>query len=699
MKKSNEKPTSISTPTPTNTDIEVKRRASLTLRRNSISSAPSVPLPNRQAMDAPVITNEPLRSSSFTSPQNVASSSNLDIDALLQDADNDAISANDNNSYGASTAVSSLLPFQGGGMIRSQSDFSSIGSSLGNILDANISIDDDLECGPVPDYPRDEIRASDKKKNTLEISSSNDGKRPNEVYINTAKIADQTSSSNTPSRLSAFMGISRRHKSSDASIGGSSTGSNSLSSIFESIGYLKRNRQPHHSRGLKKKKEAGALYRFLTGTTEKPSTFSSEREEYLYRHREARMVNLRASILLLFLVFMLICIIELSTVNDESTMMVRKRVSDLTNSDSTNDMASSDIEQSRSHFVPAVVSSNLIKVPKEDERPTHLKSERSYGDKKQQVNIVDISKQEKEEYKIDSLLNGASPEQFKYVSNTRSPDPNNIDIPLLWDIPQSGNDSLKEIITTCLSLRTASDFAIQQYANKDFKLDLVQIGKQNMVNVDLTTPVGIDQAQRFNLVSSKMTDIIITPLFLDSIKLFDEKHHGRAFAFVHHPVKRAISMYEYLKSNNHAEVKDMTLDAYARSPFVENNWMVRSLTGKQQGDVSFHDLVLAQEILERKIFVGLTEYENISLKRFEEYFGFTYDNKTQLKCRNDVLKSKSKKKQSSPKVEEGGEIWASLEYQNELDLKLYENVKQLYNAQGEYLSFNKKDDNLNNHVV
>jgi len=108
----------------------------------------------------------------------------------------------------------------------------------------------------------------------------------------------------TPSKLSTFMGMYRRHHKSqsgcDTSVDGSSMGeSNSLSSIFESIGYLSRRRRQqrkreHHSRGLTKGDGYG------------------HGDDVLYRKRqEARMMNLRFSVLFL----VLCCILAVITLS------------------------------------------------------------------------------------------------------------------------------------------------------------------------------------------------------------------------------------------------------------------------------------------------------------------------------------------------------------------------------------------------
>ena len=52
-----------------------------------------------------------------------------------------------------------------------------------------------------------------------------------------------------------------------------------------------------------------------------------------------------------------------------------------------------------------------------------------------------------------------------------------------------------------------------------------------------------------------------------------------------HPVERIISRFHALKGSNATEVKDMTLESYARSEVVDQNWMVRMLTNTTDDQV------------------------------------------------------------------------------------------------------------------
>lgn len=630
---------------------------------------------------------------------------NIDIDALLRQEEENDNDNNDGSNYDDNhTAISSLPPFQlgegstdtgeGGGsssLRRTLSDFSSIGSSLGNLLDSNIDIDDDLECGPVPDYTEDGLPIltdgvvkSNIKQDKIRINSSNgssNNKCPNEVYISTIKTNKKTP---TGGKLSAYMGgMSRRHKSSDASIGGSSAGSNSLSSIFESIGYLKRNRPPHHSRGLTKKKEKGFFYRLLTGNTTESISFENEREEMLYRQREERMVNLRASILMVILVCVLIFVIELSsTLDDENKkMMLRSRTKHGRSGNGNeninlNNGEDFDSNSSRQQYNPNVVAAHLAKggVPLKDEGPA-VRDSMHYK--------KDVKTENKSESEIPSL------KQLQFLSDVVTKDVNHEDNPLLWSIPQSGFGTIREILSTCLSYSIAGEFinfsSVDSNKEKpiESKLQVITQDNHKLLNVDLSTIPGIERAKKMNLVQSKMSDVIITPLFLESLVLFDEKNKARAFTLIKDPIDRAISTYEYLKTVQDPTVKNMSLDAYARSSVIENNWMVRYLSGKIKGELTSEHLDIAKDILKKKFIVGLYENLDNSLSRFEAYYGIQYKNGKQLNCKNSLMDSKRSGDDAKVTSSLEKELATSLlEWQNKLDLELYQFAKELYSKQG-----------------
>lgn len=645
--------------------------------------------------------NDTVNSSSFAQ--------HLDIETLLMEEERNESPSPDNNDDN-NTAVSSLPPFGEGLRRASFGDFSSIGSSLGNLVGSHMSLDDDSECGPVPSYPasalseldtpsktRTSVRMTDSNNKTnrvLQFTPETKEGRPKEVYINVSEGKDDPESIPTPGKLGAFMGMSRRHKTSDASVGGSSVESNSLSSIFESIGYLKRrNHQPHPSRGLTKKaiwkRERGALYRLISGSPEpRPASFENEREELLYIQREARMVNLRAFILMLFLVCILISVIELSSIGDEGNKMLRKKAMDLKDRKSKNTVSHDEESDERNHhheYNSNSISMHLANegIPKGDERPVFVHDE--------QENKAMTGNKETIEQELNSNER-AIPEKILFtlqnnLSDLDIPMNNEEDTPFLWNIPESGNNLILHVFSTCKSFKVAGAIEPNHPSLTNSKLQVITMNQEQIINVDLSSPSGIERAKKLGLITSSIADIIITHMFIDSLTLFDESHRGRPFTMMRDPIERSISMYNHLQSINDPNISGMNLQSYARSQYVENNWMVRTLTGRLKGELTSNDLEIAKDILKRKFIVGLFDKMGDSLERFESYFGVSYakekDDEKMKTCRDEILKQWQSKGSSKLKQAEKKNTIRSLEWQNKLDIELYAFSKELYLKQGD----------------
>lgn len=95
----------------------------------------------------------------------------------------------------------------------------------------------------------------------------------------------------------------------------------------------------------------------------------------------------------------------------------------------------------------------------------------------------------------------------------------------------------------------------------------------NYVNVNIATLEGITKAKQMGLVPSHLADTLVSP-HVDLIsELFDSDHRGRGFALFRNPIDRAVSMFYYLKETGYPQLKDKELEDYAKSEFVENNWL------------------------------------------------------------------------------------------------------------------------------
>ena len=61
---------------------------------------------------------------------------------------------------------------------------------------------------------------------------------------------------------------------------------------------------------------------------------------------------------------------------------------------------------------------------------------------------------------------------------------------------------------------------------------------------------------------------------------------------------------------------------YGRSNRAEDNWIVRYLTNRKQGPLSYYYVELATEVLRTKCLVGFMDYYEESIRRIEKYYGF-----------------------------------------------------------------------------
>jgi len=270
---------------------------------------------------------------------------------------------------------------------------------------------------------------------------------------------------------------------------------------------------------------------------------------------------------------------------------------------------------------------------------------------------------------------------YENLSDIQTLDVEHKDVPFFWNIPLSGGEKVKEILKSCMLTVIASEAGgISDEHTSETFLKTFDLQGRKFVNVDVSSKEGIERAKSRALTQSGMAEVIISPLFHDAMTLFDEKHHGRAFTILRHPIERAINTYHDLKRRNHPIVSKMTIAQYAISPQIENNWMVRYLTGKIQGEINPQDLVLAKKILQTKFIVGLDDRNNESVERMKDYFLFQSDPSISQECTDNILHQGSI--YSDYTVKDGTPTWTLLEWQNRFDLELYIYGQYLFSLQG-----------------
>jgi hypothetical protein len=203
----------------------------------------------------------------------------------------------------------------------------------------------------------------------------------------------------------------------------------------------------------------------------------------------------------------------------------------------------------------------------------------------------------------------------------------------------------------------------------------------------MTSKSGIQRAIDLKLVDSKLADIVLTPLINEVSSIFEPpKNQGRCFTLMRHPILRAISVFYFLQklSIENSSLNDfasMTIEEYASSDKVENNWMTRQLNQKVSGGVlNDDDLERAKEFLRTKCLIGLTDDFNESVIRFETFFGWTHVNEEEkLECQEEIV-SKHTSGSEHERFEEDSLVWKLLLEQNRFDMALYDYAVSLFNA-------------------
>ena len=568
------------------------------------------------------------------------------------------IDTRDDGSNGGKSGISSLMPMSV--MMPSSSQGSRETGDLSHGFDSDVKLDSLLGHSGTPVDGDDSILLD----------------KPKEVYIEAFSVGGTSQPS--PARYTT-LGVSRRVRiANDTTSISESSGGTSVSSIFETLVGLG---PQHHSRGLNKN---SGLDIFLNSN--RPEQSMSKTDQ-----REKRMIHIRAGMLILFLVGVLFLVIQIGTVSQrEELRPPRLRDKQLTNYPSNSTALDTKQSLLRGKTVSKLwqkhaLDEMLAMAPKGEEGPSHFKdgrydnvSKANIDEAKMRVDAFlshdKIDAEKKEEIDI--------PIEFQYLAETKGTSLGEEGTPLFWEIPLSAG-LIREVVTTCLSFVVASEPSDAEEYNSDSGLKVITIDNQKMVNVDVTTPAGIQRAKGLDLVGANMSNIIITPLFFESLKLFDANHHGRAFTMMTHPILRAANVYSHAKMMGHSDIRELTIEEYAESSFVENNWMIRYLCGVIQDDVTLEHLSVAKEVLLKHFIIGLDEYKVDSLRRFEIAFGFEYntEDKEQLQCRDAIIKSSSDELPNT--INEHSRAWDLFEKQNILDLKLFRYAKELYSIQGQ----------------
>jgi hypothetical protein len=151
------------------------------------------------------------------------------------------------------------------------------------------------------------------------------------------------------------------------------------------------------------------------------------------------------------------------------------------------------------------------------------------------------------------------------------------------------------------------------------------------------------------------------------------------------------------------KLSSMTIEQYATSKYIENNWLTRFLVNKNGGKLGKADMILAKSIIGTKCLVGLYDDMDVTLARFVRYFGWgAPTNSTTIRtnrdvdaCRSDVVsrgdrhvsggrnRPDDEKRDVVVPVRPGSLAWDAIIRMNMFDMELYEYARRVYRKQAE----------------
>ncbi|KAL7537194.1 hypothetical protein ACHAXR_010473 [Thalassiosira sp. AJA248-18] len=280
---------------------------------------------------------------------------------------------------------------------------------------------------------------------------------------------------------------------------------------------------------------------------------------------------------------------------------------------------------------------------------------------------------------------------------TETPDPEKETV-LFWHIPKSGGTTAKKMYS-CLDVTIANRPGTWPKFGHDKDTELLTFrpwGKKGppYVNVDPTSKEGILRAEKLGLVPSGMADIIFTTDVSYAIEhLYDSSHKGRVLGLFRHPVDRLVSKFYYLQiadweMSYRPDWKYWSVEMFALKSGTEANHMVKLLAGKGLSSVvGEEDLQLAMRTVSERFVVGLTDHMEESIHRFNTVIGIDESTKGAKKCMDEFFGHGDLKKNSNdhPKLEEDSNAWKILAEKNNLDIRLYDLILQLFDTQKEII--------------
>jgi hypothetical protein len=254
------------------------------------------------------------------------------------------------------------------------------------------------------------------------------------------------------------------------------------------------------------------------------------------------------------------------------------------------------------------------------------------------------------------------------------------DVPFFWNIPLASANIIQENWGSCLGFTQASGVGRVHVSNETLRV--VQIFGSSYVNVDTATPAGIEHAKKMDLMGSSLADVMFSPLVYEVLsQLYSRSSKAKLIVVLRHPVNRAIAMYRYLKKakwdpSYDPSIASMSLEEFATSKYIDNNYVCRLLINKLSGGLNENDLNLAKEILRSKAVVGVYEEMQLTVEHIERYFGWLPASSDAAQCQRNSIET-GLAKQAVPSIDPGSAAWELIKSHNRYDLALYDYVRTI----------------------
>jgi hypothetical protein len=285
------------------------------------------------------------------------------------------------------------------------------------------------------------------------------------------------------------------------------------------------------------------------------------------------------------------------------------------------------------------------------------------------------------------------------------------DVPFFWGLPFAGGSMIESALGSCLGLVQASDgrglleddtaeAEAEVAVDDQSRLSTVLIRGRKYLNVDLSTPEGIARASALGLGSSGAADIIHSPHLHESSELFSTTNRGRLIVVVRHPSEREFARFRYIRRWDHGKLmkvedrRGMTYAEFAKSDYVVDDWMTRTLVGKEKDRIlTAEDMYTAKEILRRKAMIGLFSDVLGAIRHFARYFGWDnamngekLNDRTVTCFENAILEEMGKEMYGTSDLidedsKEGSAAWQMILERNKFDYELYAYSQYLYGFQ------------------